>query len=55
MFLASFMYDDSGNPIWYAASPMQMKNATTCLLEAAIEDVTLAAPDFELSRSAKLS
>ena len=29
MFLAGYMYDDAGNPIWYASGPTPMTNATT--------------------------
>ena len=29
MFLAGYMYDASGNPIWYASGPTAMTNATT--------------------------
>ncbi|MBI1889901.1 MAG: hypothetical protein HYS18_04590 [Burkholderiales bacterium] len=29
MFIAGFMYDNSGNPIWYASGPTQMTNAST--------------------------
>lgn len=29
MFLAAYMYDDSGNPIWYASGPTAMTNPNT--------------------------
>ncbi|MBI1891344.1 MAG: c-type cytochrome [Burkholderiales bacterium] len=29
MFLAGYMYDNSGNPIWYASGPTAMTNSTT--------------------------
>lgn len=29
MFMAGYMYDDNGNPIWYASGPKAMTSATT--------------------------